>query len=583
MSDEACFNFSTDIVDKFDDPFLMYSSEWMPTSLGNAMEYCRYLYNLVPEYQAACSNVISHFITEFEFPGGGSSEEKADFQDYLQYGLRMTSALRSMGIDWACFGNAYYRVNFPFDRFLVDRRGNKFTMYSLDMFPEERVKFHSKECTYEVPDPRKNMEKTVKLPFVDRPCKDRDRISLVKIDPRYIRIRSSFLSSKNQYIYIFEEELKTRIKNNDLHEINNTPNTMLKALCNDEDFLFDDNEIFHFREEMESGLSNNGWGLSPLIRNFRNLHQLIVYKKADEAVALDFLLPFRLITPQVNESTSGFIMERGSMNMFMDAMDSMIKNKRKNPMHIQASPVPANYNEYGANGKQYTPKDLMEYQTDQLLRGMKVPPELINFSLQIQVLPTALRVFENNFWFMHEGFQNFVRWATTKIQRYMQSEYIETAIAKPSLADDIDRRNIKMQLGFEGELPRRAYLGDYGIHDPVSAKRERMEEDLEIEKMTIELENNFKKELETEMMMTGQMQGDEGGGDVTPMDLEQKAMQLAEEWLSIPSHGQRSQAMQQMKAQDYNLYAMASKMMEEIRRAGESQGRAETNAQYQQQ
>jgi len=72
--------------------------------------------------------------------------------------------------------------------------------------------------------------------------------------------------------------------------------------------------------------------------------------------------------------------------------------------------------------------------------------------------------------------------------------------------------------------------------------------------------------------------GQEEGG-TTPMDVEQRAMAKAQEWLQIPSDGERRKAMDATRAQNFTLYAMAKEIMEQQRSEGASQGRQAVNEQ----
>ena len=72
-----------------------------------------------------------------------------------------------------------------------------------------------------------------------------------------------------------------------------------------------------------------------------------------------------------------------------------------------------------------------------------------------------------------------------------------------------------------------------------------------------------------------------GGPQVTPLDVQGDAQQLAEYWLSIPTDGERTKAMQAVANTKPELHAMAKELMERIRRSGASQGRQQVAAAYQ--
>ena len=120
-----------------------------------------------PQYRRASARVVRHFITDFDYPGEGSAEEKEKLDEYLTYQLKLPQALAEMGDEWACYGNAFYRVHFPFDRYLIDRRHG--AEYALEMFGDD-AEFNLEELEYEIPDPKNpvsGLVDVVNLPVID--------------------------------------------------------------------------------------------------------------------------------------------------------------------------------------------------------------------------------------------------------------------------------------------------------------------------------------------------------------------------------------------------------------------------------
>ena len=78
---------------KFDDPFMLPSSQHMPEDLASSLDFCLFLYYLNPQYRRASSRVIRHFITDFEYPGEGSGSEKDTLDDYTR-GITMEGCMK---------------------------------------------------------------------------------------------------------------------------------------------------------------------------------------------------------------------------------------------------------------------------------------------------------------------------------------------------------------------------------------------------------------------------------------------------------------------------------------------------------
>jgi hypothetical protein len=569
---------------KFDDPFMLPSSQHMPEDLASSLDFCLFLYYLNPQYRRASSRVIRHFITDFEYPGDGAGNEKDKLDDYLTYQLRLPQAMAEMGDEWACYGNAFYRIHFPFDRYLIDKRHN--AEYSLTMFGSD-LKFDLKKLHYDVPDP-KNPKKRVKLPFRDRMSLDRDKIKLRKINPRSIVIRHNMISGTNEYIYRFEKELLSDVKSSKLHIVNEIPMDMLDAMRDEKDFLFYEDEIFHFKSPTISGISNQGWGLPETIANYRSLHQLQVYRKIDECVGLDYMVPFRLFHPEVKDTESS-VVKNLILSQWRTQIETIIKNRRKDKFAIHALPFPVKYEEFGAQGKELAPKDLVEYQTNAMLDGMGYPAELFKGSLTIQQVPTSVRLFENSFMFIHLGFTQFAQWISSKISRYLGEEFISVSLSKPSLADNIDRQNIIMQLSSAGEISRKKAYSFLGIDDPVEEKRDRLEEDMEIQKIQQLKGEELQREMEAgsiDQQLDAQAQAQQegqaggsppggmpqgGGGGTSPLDVQDQARQTAEQLLAMPE-GPRRKELMALKASNPNMHAAVKQFMEEMRSQAGSEG-----------
>jgi hypothetical protein len=226
---------------------------------------------------------------------------------------------------------------------------------------------------------------------------------------------------------------------------------------------------------------------------------------------------------------------------------------------------------------------------------MGYPAELFKGSLQVQQVPTAVRLFENSFMFVHYGFTDFAQWVVKKINKFMGEHYISIKLSKPSFADNLDRQNAVLQLASAGEISRRRAYGWLGITDAVDEKKERLEEDAEIQKLQLQQEEELRRQVEAgsidkqldaaaqqqaeQQQAGGSPPGGQAGapaqgaqqGAVTPMDVQGKAQEMAQQWLAMPE-GDRKKAMAQTKATDTTLYSLAKEAMEEMRSQAGSQG-----------
>lgn len=573
---------SENITGKFDNPFLLPSSSYFPKTLTEALDLCRFFYFRIPNYKQVQRRIVRYFITDFEFPGeDGDLNEKEKLRSYLENVLDLKQKMIEMGDEWGCYGNGFMRIAYPFKRFLVDDRGSTSKYYPIESFEkfeaEGRVKFNLKDLTYTVPDPVTEYKSEVTLQFIDKKDKDKNNIKLIIMDPRYIRIQYNAEADKARYIYSFNPKMRAQVNQGVTMVINTTPKYMLEAIKDNKDIMFKEGEVFHFRSPLISGISYSGWGLSEIIANYQQCWQLLLYMKADEAICLDYIMPFRIFSMEPQNS-GGDVMQNSDALFFTSQMSQIISSRRKDKFAIHAVPFPVNYQEFGGNGKTYTPKETIEYQNNVLLNGCGYFSDLYQGTMQVNIVPTALRLIQNTHYFLYNGYNKMAKWVVKKVLDYAEESMIEVQMQEPRIADNLENANIKTRLVMDGTLPWDVIGKDLGISNPVNALVRRIEQDQQVQQRAAEKEEEMKRKqiaqdlLKENLEDPGMAGGGGGPAGSTPIfDMYQKAVQTAQQWEQMPI-GQRRQAMEMTQQQDFQLYAMAERIMQENRRNMQRQG-----------
>lgn len=575
------------VASKFGNIFLQPSSDYFPSTLSSAFEYCRYLFYVIPVYKEVAKRTMRYFITDLECPGSESQEEKDKFLKFLKDELNIVEELTLAGDELACYGNVFYMMYYPFERILIDKRNpEKLAAYNINgkdlMALRHKIKFNLKDLTYTIPDPKNDYKGEVTLPFIDRAIRNKSGIKLVRLDCWDMRIKYNKISKTSRYIYIFPSVIKQAVQAGQLHYVNELPKSMLQALSKDKNFEFYNDEIFHLKTPSISGISEHGWGLPGPIANFRQIFQILVYNKTDEAIALDMAYPMRIITPDYNSGNAESNPMMMDLGIFKNEISKMIAKRRRDLFSMHASTFGIKYEEIGGNGKNYASKELLSYQVDNLLNCEGYPIDLFKASLNINQLPTAFRLFQQSFWYVYNGFNKLLKWSARKAQEYLKQQTIEVELQQPRYADNIELMNIKNQLVTSGILPWSTIFKDLGISDAKNAIMQRFEEDLEIEKEKTKKQEDMQRSEQAQDLLKQEL--DDGTGDApAPMggapgqgggilDKEQQAMQIAQQWMQIQDNGERRKQMESLKAQDQVMYALATNYLKEIRADMKSQG-----------
>jgi len=568
-----------------DDPFLLPSSAAFPTSMETVHDFSLYAYYLSGTYRQASRRTTAYFVTEPAYGAGNASPGQRWMKDFMLDSLHIKTHLMEMGEEYHCYGNSINWIYMPFDRHLVDTRGGHRREFALSLFDEEHVKFSLSRMQYQVPDPGEthlplSKRKKVWLDIYDRQSSDVNRISLRKNDPRYMHMHMQDLSGRCLYIWrITQEPWFKWVEQGNLFWVNDTPLQILEAARTKSDFVFGPDKIFHLRTSGPSGLSSNSaWGIPDILSCYRELHNVLVYRRINEAIGLDYMMPLRLFSPNIGGS-AGDMSIFGNLGILKNELGQMIEQNRRDPFSMFALPFPVSYQECNSSGKQLVPKELQEYAETRLLEAAGFPAELFHGTMKVDVIVPTLRIFENTHHPLANGLDRFVRWVGRSVSNYLTQDIISPSLAKPTMAADMERRNMMVQLAASGEISRELAYEAINLQNPVDQKLKRVEEDLEIEAGQQKLLQKHEREVMRGTLSTGE--GGAGnapvGAMLTPIDRANQSQQLASEWLQM-DEGQRRKAMQTESANNPQMYAMAKQKMEEMRRQGESEGRAAVSA-----
>jgi hypothetical protein len=610
---------------KFDDPFLLPSSDTFPTDIKSSLDLCLYLYRINPLYGAVTSRVVSYFLTELDFDGSGDENERKELKGMLTNVVGLFSKLAQAGVEWAIYGNSFIRCSRPFDRYLVDTR-NGYRLVALSSYDMDEVRYDWQKMQYEVPDlsaaakmpasskakggakgkkKRREGVPRVWLDFEDLPSAAPDRFDVTFLDPRYVTLDKAHFSDATQYIYTIPPEVIGRVKSNQHHEIVNMSKGILRAISQDCDYRYHTGEVFHFRAPTPTGVSDSGWGFPNILWHYDSLYQIQVYRKADQAVALDMMTPFTLISPELSSTPTGPAQQL-VLAQFRGQVEAMIANRRKDKFAIHSLPFPVNFQQLGGNGKQFALHELVTIHSDALFDGLGYPQELFRGSLNIEQVPTALKLFERTYEWLYQCVLGAAKFIAAKVQDAMDLSALDVTIKRPALAHSVEARQLLMQLAANGEIPREVVYGELGIPDVVEAVRKRILEEQGIQRVTAEMGAKFEKEKTTGSMADITMMSAEqgaggappgpsgapapgGGGSATggspdysvdpnadPMNIQERAQSIAQTWLEMHQQQPNSHKREMAKCEATNptLHAAAKQAMEKMRSQAGSAGRA---------
>jgi hypothetical protein len=575
----------------FPDPWLDYAALEMPKNLTNVLQWCEFLWNSQAVYRMACERVTRYFITRIEVEDV-NDEVAEKYNKVFDRSLKANEQLALLGDDFICYGNSFSTLLAPFDRFL------RCPSCALER-PIDRVIYQfTKDFQFIGQCPK--CGKKIAYERKDRRSANNDEFKVVRWSPHYMLIQYNPLTHDVEYRYRFPEDFKKRVREGDKFVLRTTPWEMLEAIKDNKLFRFDRQRLFHMKEASLAGMRTMGWGIPRMIANFRQAYYVQVLHRYNEALAIDYIVPFRLLTPKPGSSQVADPLLHQNLGVTKGAVLEMVAEHRRDPATWHFMPFPMEYQALGGEGMQMANHELIGAGNDELLNGMGVPADLYKGTLQLEVAPTALRLFQQTWPQISSAYNGWLTWAARQIATIKNWEPATAKVQPVTLADDIEKKQILMQLSAAQQVSMGTAFSPFGID--VREETRKLQEE---KRMQAEMAQEFQREeIERQKMdenlaiieqtqapaqggpagamapmgggtpgMGAPMGGGQAGAGSTPQQMMLQAEQIAQQLLQMPYEMRKSE-MLKLKQSDEALHALVKSKMEKARQGAAQQGKA---------
>jgi hypothetical protein len=607
--------------ERFPDPFCDVASLSMPESIQTALRWCEYIMNANGPYRQAIDRVVSYFITDVEVSDLGENtigrEEKEKYRVFLEETLGIKTVLKTIAMDMLTYGNSFTSLIVPFRRYLSCKKCgfeaplSKVFKTAAYNFKWEEFDFHAScpQCRY-----------SGKFNHIDRRSSE-EGLRIKRWSPHEIDILWDPYSEECSYVWKIPEDYRNLIKAGHLHHLEHASWEVIQAIKDGKNLMFDKDVIYHAKEDALSGMRNRGWGISRVLVNFREAWYYQILKRYNEAIALDYVIPFRVITPapRGGDPASGDPVHSINLGSFASRVQAMLRARRVDPARWNVLPFPVQYQALGGDATALAPTDLLNQSFDTLMKCIGMPVELMNGTLSFQAAPAALRLFEANWSHLPHALNNFLRNLGQTLSRIQSWEPVSIKLQRVTHADDLNRQMAKLQLMQGQMVSKTTGLKSVGLDYEEETKRM-----LEEERIYAEEQARMQKEMEQSQQMqdlSQQAQMMQGAGDPgasatgmppggappgaapqpgmgggspvdaflaqrqnspnvprTPEDLQSQAQLLAQQILSLPE-AQKDSELIKLKRTDPTTHALVSSIIDDIRQQARTQGGAQVMAQ----
>jgi len=474
-------------------------------------------------YTEAIKKAVRYFMTEVQIDGDEdmslSSLDKAKYSQVLADNFDILHEAAIVGDDYMAFGNSFTTVHIPFSRNLICKTcGFTGTLkYMVPYFKWESGGNFRGTC------PACNTTGEYIRHDTQAPPEE-STPSIVRWPPQYMEIRHHPLSGRTEYSIDINQydSLRDGVKRGDLIFLEDTPWEIIEAIMQNRKFQFAEDELYHMRYPSVSCClpALKGWGLPAFMADFETALLVMMLDKYTEAIIVDYLVPFRVLSPPKGDGTvEGDPMLQLNMGGFSAHVSGLLQQHRRNPTGWNFLPIPLEYQVLGGEAQNLAPVELLEHYEMRLLYAMGIPAEFYNREVQTATNAViGFKMFEQTWEHFTNELNKWLTWVLKKQGELLSWEKAKARLVPVSQYDDPEIRQLKLELASAGKISDETALRPLGINAKIERQKVLEEQDEIEQEMQQREEEMAKRQANKEVAYTP------GPGEQILMAQEEAAM-----------------------------------------------------------
>lgn len=576
---------------KLPSPWLDPASFEMPAEVSQVYKFCELLWYANGVYQQAMSRIASYFVTKVKVELENKEEEEK-WCEFLENDFHALAFLRRCGINRLAYGNLFLSPRHDILRGLTCSCGNTAPLPKWK-FDLKGTKFMTGAAGCPI------CHKRGELQRMDIRSRDSSSIGIRLWDPHALKLKYNALTDKAVYYYTLPQYEASMLRRGDPDFLYTTPWEFVECAISKRSLRIHDDILLHSKEESLAGLTTSGLGLPKAMANFRQSFLMQSYKRLNLVMALEYSMPFRMITPEGGGGELDPTLS-GDLGDITGKISALLADWKQDPAAIQIAPIPLRYTAWGGEAMQMATHEQQNQAMEELLNGLGVPVDFYtsSFKSENSFVPT-LRLLERSWAELVTAYQDILNWAAKQLSRLLQWEEPKLSLEPTTTANDLELRQILMQLWLQNRVSGKTALKSLGSIDLDINKEvrqmalEQLESQeisdkayLEQQEKTIGLQNlSTPQDPIAAQQQAQQAQGGAAGGQqaagpsmpsagppsgimanapTRPDDIINKAKEIAQQLMSQPE-GQRHQPLAQLRQQNELLHSQVIREMDKLR------------------
>lgn len=429
-------------------PFFDIAQNYIPKSIKDTFSWCSYYQLTNPLISAVTNKLATYPITDLAYDDDNEGLVNK-YRTLFERQFLIRTFLVETNLDRYTFGNAFVSVSFPFRKTLTCSECGKSEEAKRSGYKWKGLRFFltCASCGHHGPAKVK-----------DEPMRSQTDIRLIRWNPSSITIKHNEITGKTYYYYRMPQHLRNQITLGTPNVIETIPQTFIEAMRKKKSILLDSSKLFHARRpSISRDPRDSGWGAPLILPVLKDIFFLQVLRKAQEAVAMDHIVPMRVMFPQVTTDGNNPY-AHVNLQDWQNEVQTQIRKWRQDVNHIPVMPVPVGYQLIGGQGRSLLLHQELRVYSDQIIAGMGVPTSFIYGEAQYSGASVNLRALENEFLGNRQDMLRLVEFIRDQVAAFLDLPSIGMKFKPFKMADDIQRASFDMNLANAGMISKRSFL-----------------------------------------------------------------------------------------------------------------------------
>ncbi len=450
-------------------PFFDLAQTYFPDNIKELFQYCIYYYNTNCVVPAIVNKMAAYPITSFVYTAVKDKTIQQKWKYLFEDHLNLQFTLYEAGMDMGVYGNCFLGVYLPFKRYLICPECH--STHPMNSYKDLKVRAKKMELVGEC----RSCHRKVTFNIKDKYIRSINGISIIRYDPMSIDIISDPVSGERRYVWDppsgYCEALQ---EGTDMKLWEKAPKVVLDSIREEKRVVLRKDLFYHLRRPSLAGQSAS-WGYPLIMHALKSLYYLQTLKRAQEAVAVQHIVPLWVLFPQAANGSSLPPAANIGLGKWKTNVEEELKKWRMDPNYIPVFNIPVGSTSIGGEGRALLLGPEVQQEVQQVIASMGVPQEFVFGGMTWTGSSITLRMLENTFQGTRDGMQRFIKFLVNIFSKYLHYANVDIYMSELKMADDIQRQQIAVNLEATGKISTSRMLSEFG-YDYIEEKRLKQEE-----------------------------------------------------------------------------------------------------------